>query len=222
MSTQITVDKDLVKYLEKVGYRSDPVIDQLVKETTALGSVAQMQIAPEQGQFLEIIVKISQSNKCLEIGRFTGLSTLCMAKGLPKKGSITTIDNSDEFLPIAQKYWQMAGVSNKIDSIIGAGVEVMQSFIDRQYFFDLIFIDADKNNYPNYYELSLLLLRPNGIVIIDNMLWHGDVADDTKTDKETRTIRTLNQSIQSDERVDFSLLPLSDGLSFIRKKIINS
>jgi predicted O-methyltransferase YrrM len=220
MSTQITVDKDLVKYLEKVGYRSDPVIDQLVKETAALGSVAQMQIAPEQGQFLEIIVKISQSNKCLEIGRFTGLSTLCMAKGQPETGSITTIDNSDEFLPIAQKYWQMAGVSNKIVSIIGAGAEVMQSFIDRQYFFDLIFIDADKNNYPNYYELSLPLLRPNGIVIIDNMLWHGDVADDTKTDKETRTIRTLNQSIQSDERVDFSLLPLSDGLSFIRKKII--
>jgi caffeoyl-CoA O-methyltransferase len=222
MSTQITVDQDLVKYLEKVGYRSDPVIDQLVKETATLGSVAQMQIAPEQGQFLEIIVKISQSNKCLEIGRFTGLSTLCMAKGLPETGSITTIDNSDEFLPIAQKYWQMAGVSKKIDSIIGTGVEVMQSFIDRQYFFDLIFIDADKNNYPNYYELSLLLLRPNGIVIIDNMLWHGDVADDTKTDKETRTIRTLNQSIQSDERVDFSLLPLSDGLSFIRKKIIKS
>ena len=222
MSTQITVDKDLVKYLEKVGYRSDPVIDQLVKETTALGSVAQMQIAPEQGQFLEIIVKISQSNKCLEIGRFTGLSTLCMAKGLPETGSITTIDNSDEFLPIAQKYWQMAGVSNKIVSIIGAGAEVMQSFIDRQYFFDLIFIDADKNNYPNYYELSLPLLRPNGIVIIDNMLWHGDVADDTKKDKETRTIRNLNQSIHSDERVDFSLLPLSDGLSFIRKKIIKS
>ena len=220
MSTQITIDEDLVKYLEKVGYRSDPVIDQLVKETAALGSVAQMQIAPEQGQFLEIIVKISQSNKCLEIGRFTGLSTLCMAKGLPETGSITTIDNSDEFLPIAQKYWQMAEVSNKIVSIIGAGVEVMQSFIDRQHFFDLIFIDADKNNYPNYYELSLLLLRSNGIVIIDNMLWHGDVADDTKTDKETRTIRTLNQSIQSDERVDFSLLPLSDGLSFIRKKII--
>ena len=218
MSTQIIVDQDLVKYLEKVGYRSDSVIDQLVKETAALGSVAQMQIAPEQGQFLKIIVKISQSNKCLEIGRFTGLSTLCIAKGLPKKGSITTIDNSDEFLPIAQKYWQMAGVSNKIDSIIGDGVEVMQSFIDRQYFFDLIFIDADKNNYPNYYELSLPLLRPNGIVIIDNMLWHGDVADDTKTDKQTRTIRNLNQSIQSDERVDFCLLPLSDGLSFIRKK----
>ena len=151
MSTQITVDKDLVKYLEKVGYRSDPVIDQLVKETAALGSVAQMQIAPEQGQFLEIIVKISQSNKCLEIGRFTGLSTLCMAKGLPETGSITTIDNSDEFLPIAQKYWQMAGVSNKIDSIIGAGVEVMQSFIDRQYFCAI-----GKNSS----ELSIVVIEP--------------------------------------------------------------
>ena len=218
MSTQITVDLNLVKYLEKVGYRYDPVIDQLVKETAALGSVAQMQIAPEQGQFLEMIAKISKSNKCLELGRFTGLSTLCIAKGLPKKGSITTIDNSNEFLPIAQKYWQIAGVSNKIDSIMGAGLEVMQSFIDRQYFFDLIFIDADKNNYPNYYELSLALLRSNGIIIIDNMLWHGDVADESKKDAQTNTIRDLNKKIQTDERIEFSLLPLSDGLSFIRKK----
>ena len=218
MSTQITVDRNVVKYLEKVGYRFDPVIDQLVKETAALGSVAKMQIAPEQGQFLEMIVKISKSNKCLELGRFTGLSTLCIAKGLPKKGSITTIDNSNEFLPIAQKYWQIAGVSNKIDSIMGDGLEVMQSFIDRQYFFDLIFIDADKNNYPNYYELSLTLLRPNGIIIIDNMLWHGDVADESKKDAQTNTIRDLNKKIQTDERIEFSLLPLSDGLSFIRKK----
>ena len=218
MSTQITVDQDLVKYLEKVGYRSDPVIDQLVKETAALGSVAQMQIAPEQGQFLEIIVNISQSNKCLEIGRFTGLSTLCMAKGLSKKGSVTTIDNSDEFLPIAQKYWQMAGVSNKIDSIIGAGVEVMQSFIDRQYFFDLIFIDADKNNYPHYYELALQLLPQNGIILIDNMLWHGDVANENVKDETTQTIRDLNLMVQQDQRVDYTLLPFSDGILFVTKK----
>lgn len=218
MSTQIIVDLNIVKYLEKVGYRSDSVIDQLVQETAALGSIAKMQIAPEQGQFLEMIVKISKSNKCLELGRFTGLSTLCIAKGLSKNGSITTIDNSNEFLSIAQKYWQIAGVSNKIDSIMGDGLEVMQSFIDRQYFFDLIFIDADKNNYPNYYELSLTLLRPNGIIIIDNMLWHGDVADESKIDIQTNTIRDLNKKIQTDERIEFSLLPLSDGLSFIRKK----
>ena len=218
MSTQIEINKQLVNYLQSVGYRQDPIIDTLVKETKALGEVAIMQIAPEQGQFLKIIVKIAKAKRCLEIGRFTGLSTLCMAKGLPEDGKVVAVDNSEEFLSLANKFWKQADVLDKIESIIGDGVEVMQSYIDRQYSFDLIFIDADKNNYPNYYELSLPLLRPNGIVIIDNMLWHGDVANDTKTDKETRTIRTLNQSIQSDERVDFSLLPLADGLSFIRKK----
>ena len=218
MSTQIGINEKLILYLETIGYRSDAVIDKLVSETTTLGSVAQMQIAPEQGQFLEIIVKISQSINCLEIGRFTGLSTLCIAKGLPSNGKIIAVDNSNEFLPMAKKYWKMAKVDLKIESIIGEGVEVMQSMIDRPFTFDLIFIDADKNNYLNYYELSLQLLPANGIIIIDNMLWHGDVADNSKTDALTNTIRDLNKKIQGDERVEFSLLPLSDGLSFIRKK----
>ena len=218
MSTQIEISKKLIRYLETTGYRSDKVIDQLVAETSKLGGVAQMQIAPEQGQFLEIIVKISQAKNCLEIGRFTGLSSLCIAKGLPVNGKIIAVDNSDEFLKMAEKYWKMAMVDSKIESVIGAGVEVMQSMIDRQHFFDFIFIDADKNNYPNYYELALKLLRPNGIIIIDNVLWHGDVADENKNDTQTKTIRDLNKKIQQDERIDFSLLPLSDGLSFIRKK----
>jgi predicted O-methyltransferase YrrM len=218
MSTQIGIDEKLIKYLETTGYRSNEIIDKLVAETLELGGVAQMQIAPEQGQFLEIIVKITQAKNCLEIGRFTGLSSLCIAKGLSKNGKIVAVDNSDEFLFMAQKYWKMAGVDKKIESIIGAGVDVMQSMIDRQHSFDFIFIDADKNNYPNYYELSLQLLQSNGIIIIDNMLWHGDVADKNKTDYQTNTIRDLNKKIQQDERVNFSLLPLSDGLSFIRKK----
>ena len=218
MSTQIGINEKLIQYLETIGYRSDEVIDKLVLETLTLGSVAQMQIAPEQGQFLEIIVKISQAKNCLEIGRFTGLSSLCIAKGLSENGKIVAVDNSDEFLSMAQKYWKMAGVEKKIESIIGAGTDVMQSMVDRQHSFDFIFIDADKNNYPNYYELSLQLLRPNGIIIIDNMLWHGDVVDENKTDSQTNTIRDLNKKIQQDERVNFSLLPLSDGLSFIRKK----
>ena len=218
MSTQIEISKKLIRYLETTGYRSDKVIDQLVAETSKLGGVAQMQIAPEQGQFLEIIVKISQAKNCLEIGRFTGLSSLCIAKGLPVNGKIIAVDNSDEFLKMAEKYWKMAMVDSKIESVIGAGVEVMQSMIDRQHFFDFIFIDADKNNYPNYYELALKLLRPNGIIIIDNVLWHGEVADENKNDTQTKTIRDLNKKIQQDERIDFSLLPLSDGLSFIRKK----
>jgi len=205
MSSQIKINESLLKYLQKIGYRSDPIIDKLEKETSSLGSVSQMQIAKEQGQFLEI-------------GRFTGMSTLFLARGLPSTGKIITVDNSDEFLSLAKKYWSLDSVSSKIESIIGEGVEVMQSMIDRKHIFDLIFIDADKNNYPNYYELSLNLLSSNGIIIIDNMLWHGDVANLKKNDSQTSTIRDLNKKIQNDSRVEFSLLPLSDGLSFIRKK----
>ena len=218
MSTQTEINKNLVQYLQKVGYRDDKIINDLAHETSKLGSVSQMQIAKEQGQFLEIITKISNANSCLEIGRFTGMSTLFIARGLSEKGKIITIDNSDEFLSLAKKYWDLDNVSAKIESIIGDGVEVMQSMIDRQHSFDLIFIDADKNNYPNYYELSLNLIPSNGIIIIDNMLWHGDVANENKNDSQTNTIRDLNLKIQKDNRVDFSLLPLSDGLSFIRKK----
>jgi len=218
MSTQLEINENLIKYLQDVGYRKDTVVDELESETKALGKVAKMQIAKEQGQFLEIIVKISKAKLCLEIGRFTGLSTLFMARGLPSGGKIVTVDNSEEYLPLAKKYWDKDGLTSKIESIIGAGTEVMQSLIDRQHTFDIVFIDADKNNYPNYYELSLSLISSNGIIIIDNMLWHGDVADASKNDLQTKTIRELSLKINKDERVEFSLLPLSDGLSFIRKK----
>jgi len=218
MSTQTKIDESLVKYLQNVGYRKDKIIDDLADETSKLGSVSQMQIAKEQGQFLEIITKLSKAKSCLEVGRFTGMSTLFIARGLSAEGKITTIDNSDEFLSLAKKYWDLDNMSSKIKSIIGDGVEIMQSMIDRQHSYDFIFIDADKNNYPNYYELSLSLVPSNGIIIIDNMLWHGDVANEKKNDSQTNTIRDLNTKIQNDSRVDFSLLPLSDGLSFIRKK----
>ena len=218
MSTQTKIDESLVKYLQNVGYRKDKIIDDLADETSQLGSVSQMQIAKEQGQFLEIITKLSKAKSCLEVGRFTGMSTLFIARGLSAEGKITTIDNSDEFLSLAKKYWDLDNMSSKIETIIGDGVEIMQSMIDRQHSYDFIFIDADKNNYPNYYELSLSLVPSNGIIIIDNMLWHGDVADEKKNDSQTNTIRDLNTKIQNDSRVDFSLLPLSDGLSFIRKK----
>ena len=218
MSTQTEINEALVQYLQTVGYREDKIITELENETLKLGSVSQMQIAKEQGQFLEMITKISNAKKCLEIGRFTGMSTLFLARGLPELGKIVTVDNSDEFLTLAKKYWELDNMSSKIESIIGDGVEVMQSMIDRQQSYDLIFIDADKNNYPNYYELSLNLLVSNGIIIIDNMLWHGDVADSSKSDSQTQTIRDLNLKIRDDKRVEFSLTPLSDGLSFIRKK----
>ena len=218
MSTQIEINSKVVNYLKKIGYRSDSIVDELIKETLELGSIARMQISPEQGQLLEIIVKISNAKKCLEIGRFTGLSSLFIAKGLPNEGKIFAVDNSIEYLPLAEKFWNKANVRKKIESVIGEGTDIMQSYIDRQFSFDLIFIDADKNNYPNYYELALNLIPSNGIIIIDNMLWGGDVADLSNDDIRTKTIRNLNIAIQKDQRVDYSLLPLSDGLSFIRKK----
>ena len=143
---------------------------------------------------------------------------MCIAKGLTENGKLVSIDNSDEFLSLAQKYWKLAGVDSKIESVIGDGVEVMQSMVDRQHSFDFIFIDADKSNYPHYYELSLQLIPTNGIIIIDNMLWHGDVANEAIKDTKTQTIRELNLKIQKDDRINYSLLPLSDGLSFIQKK----
>ena len=139
MSTQIEINSEVVKYLALNGYRPDSIVDELVEKTKVLGDVAIMQIAPEQGQFLEIIVKLLKVKKCLEIGRFTGLSTLCMAKGLPHDGKIISIDNSNEFLSLAKTYWEKAGVQNKIESVIGQGVDVMQSYIDRQFFFELMF-----------------------------------------------------------------------------------
>ncbi len=218
MSNQIEINNQLVSYLQKIGYRSDLIINSLVEETKSLGSVAKMQIAPEQGQLLQIIVSLLNAKHCLEIGRFTGLSTLSIARGLREDGKIISVDNSDEFLSLAKNFWKKANVINKIDSVIGNGTDVMQSFIDRQFSFDFIFIDADKNNYPNYYELSISLLRSNGVIIIDNMLWGGKVADLSAHDQQTEVIRSLNEKIQNDQRVDFSLLPLSDGLSLIRKK----
>ena len=218
MSSQIEIDKKLINYLSLRGYRKDSIIDSLVNETKNLGEVAKMQISPEQGQFLEIIVKISKSKKCLEVGRFTGLSTLFMARGLPDEGKIYAVDNSNEFLSLANKYWKLANVSKKIESVLGEGMEVMQSYIDRKFSFDLIFIDADKNNYLNYYELSLSLLSSGGVIIFDNMLWGGNVADNSINDNQTKTIRNLNEKIQKDGRVGYALLPLSDGLSFVQKK----
>ncbi len=218
MSTQIEINKSLVNYLSRVGYRPDSVVDELIKETQKLSKTPQMQIAPEQGKFLEIIVKLIKAKNCLEIGRFTGLSALSIARGLSHDGTVLTVDNSIEFQDLAEKYWEKAKMKHKIKSIIGEGTEVLQSLKDRQTFFDFIFIDADKNNYDNYYELSLNLVSSNGLIVIDNMLWGGAVADSDIADKTTESIRALNKKIHEDTRVEFSLLPIADGLSFIRKK----
>ena len=217
MSSQIQIKKNLLNYLMSYGYRKDPSIEALIKETRKLGNVSQMQISAEQGQFMELIVKLTCSKLCLEIGRFTGLSSLCIAKGLPKEGKVITIDNSEEFLPIAKKYWKKAKVNNKIQSIIGEGSDILKEFVKKKIFFDLIFIDADKYNYHKYYELSLNLLKSNGLILVDNVLWAGQVAVKNNKDKIADTIHKFNKKILNDNRVDFSLIPLADGISLIRK-----
>ena len=218
MSKQIEITEEVINYLSDLNYRPDVVIDELIRETTKLGNVSRMQIAPEQAQFLELLANLISAKNCLEIGRFTGLSTLSLARGIPENGKIIAIDNSTEYLSIAKKYWSKANVERKIESIIGHGVDVLKKLISQKIILDLIFIDADKVNYDTYYELSLQLLKSNGVIIIDNVLWGGEVADENNYDEITKTMRLLNQKIKNDDRINFVLLPQADGILLIRKK----
>ncbi len=216
MSSQIEINKNTIQYLDLFGYKNDKNINQLVNETKKLGNVSKMQISAGQGKFIEIIVKMIKPKNCLEIGRFTGLSSMCIARGLPKGGKLYAVDNSREFIDIAEKYWKIDKVKKNIISIIADGKDTMKNFLNKKILFDFIFIDADKNNYLNYYKLSIKLLNKGGVLIFDNMLWGGNVTKNTK-DKTTKTIHDLNKFILQDKRIDFSLLPIADGVSIIRK-----
>ena len=218
MSSQIEIKKNIIKYLSEFGFKKDTLIKKLIIETQKLGRVAKMQISAEQAKFLELITKLISAKKCLEVGRFTGLSSLSIARSLPKNGQIITIDNSDEFTDIAQKYWKRAKVYKKIKSINGNGIDTLNYLISKNNCFDLIFIDADKSNYPKYYELSLKLLKKNGLLLIDNVLWDGEVTNLKNGSKVSKILHLLNKKIANDKRVDFVLLPLADGISLIRKK----
>lgn len=204
------------------------VLDVSVKETavqktlrTATQSMQQsnMQIAPEQGQFMAFLVKLIGARKCLEIGVFTGYSALSVAQVLPSDGKIIACDVNQEWTDMARTYWRNAGVEKKIDLRIAPAVETLQQLLDDagQSSFDFAFIDADKANYDRYYEMTLRLLRSGGLVVIDNTLWGGDVADIRVQDEDTRAIRELNKKLLHDRRVDMTLLPVADGLTLVRK-----
>ena len=196
MSSQIEINKNTIQYLDLFGYKNDKNINQLVNETKKLGNVSKMQISAGQGKFIEIIVKMIKPKNCLEIGRFTGLSSMCIARGLPKGGKLYAVDNSREFIDIAEKYWKIDKVKKNIISIIADGKDTMKNFLNKKILFDFIFIDADKNNYLNYYKLSIKLLNKGGVLIFDNMLWGGNVTKNTK-DKTAKTIHDLNKFILS-------------------------
>jgi predicted O-methyltransferase YrrM len=215
----LNVTPALYHYMLSVSLREPTILKSLRDETNKLSS-HDMQIAPEQGQFMAFLVELIGARKTLEIGVYTGYSALAVALALPGDGQIIACDINAKTSAIAQRFWQEAGVAQKINLKLAPALETLDHLITQGAVnsFDFIFIDADKQNYLNYYQRSLSLVRPGGLILIDNVLWGGDVADSRNHSKQTEAIRQLNQTIYSDPRVSLSLLPLSDGLTLVRKR----
>lgn len=220
MSNQtISITDSIYKYLCENSLREDEVLSSLRAYTYRMQQ-RNMQISPEQGQFMQLLIKLMGAKNTIEIGVFTGYSSLCVALALPLDGKIIACDISTKYTDIAEKYWKDANVRDKIDLRIGPALDTLQKLIDKglSNTFDFSFIDADKINYDNYYEMCLQLLRPGGLIAIDNVLWSGDVADIRINDIDTESIRSLNKKLHKDSRVDISLLPIGDGLTLALKK----
>ena len=215
----IQLDDSLYTYLLSVSLREPEVLRQL-REETANHPYGGMQIAPEQGQFMALLVELIGAQRVLEIGVFTGYSSTCMALALPPGGRLMALDLSAEYTGIARRYWQLAGVANKIELRLGPALASLDRLIEdgASGSFDLAFIDADKGHYAAYYERSLRLLRPGGLLLIDNVLWGGKVADPSVEDDDTRAIRKMNRKIHTDDRVTAVLLAVADGLTLARKR----
>jgi predicted O-methyltransferase YrrM len=223
MSRSHTILTDeLSAYLREVSLREPDVLRRLREETAQSfdENTASMQISPEQGQFLAMLVRLIDARNTLEVGVFTGYSSLSVALALPDGGKVVACDLSDRYTSIARRYWGEAGVAGKIDLRLGPALATLDALIaeGRAGSFDFAFIDADKRNYANYYERALQLLRPGGLIAVDNVLWHGRVVDPRENDGDTQAIREFNRSLHTDDRIDLSMLPIGDGVTLARKK----
>lgn len=219
MSRQtLNLTNDLYDYLLKVSLREPAILKEL-RELTATRPGSNMQIAPEQGQFMALLVQLLGAKKTLDIGVFTGYSSLVVALALPPEGKVIACDCDAQATAIAQDYWQRAGVAEKVDFRLAPALETLdQLLVEGQgNTFDFAFIDADKGNYLNYYERCLQLVRSGGVIAIDNVLWSGRVIEETDQENNTQAIRTFNAAIAQDDRITLSLLPLADGLTLARK-----
>jgi predicted O-methyltransferase YrrM len=215
----LPINDDLLKYIEQVTLREPEILRRLHGETSR-HPYASMQISAEQGQFMALLIHLLSARRTLEIGVFTGYSSLAVALALPDDGRIIACDISDEWTSIARRYWREAGVERKIDLRLGPALKTLDDLIAQGQGgrFDFAFIDADKGNYSNYYERALVLVRPGGLIAVDNVLWDGKVINPKVNDADTRAIRAFNESLHHDERVWLSMLPIRDGLTLACKK----
>jgi predicted O-methyltransferase YrrM len=220
MNRTLQLTDALVGYLAGHAVREHPVLAECRAETQALGGVAVMQIGPEQGGFMAMLARLIGAKRVLEIGVFTGYSALAVALALPEDGRIIACDVSEEWTSRAKRYWAKAGQAQKIELRLGPAVATLDALLaaGESGRFDLAFIDADKTSYDDYYERALKLLRPGGLILIDNVLWSGAVADPKEASPDTMSLRRLNTKIKADERVDMVLVPVGDGVMMARKR----
>ena len=205
------------RYLVAHGTPPDAIQQALIEETAGLGGIAMMQIAPEQGAFMTLLTRAVGARRAVELGTFTGYSALAIARGLPDDGKLLCCDVSEEWTSIAGRHWDLAGVADKIELRIGPALDTLRSLPGDEVY-DLAFIDADKPNYPKYFEELLPRLRRNGVILVDNTLWSGNVVDSSTTDDGTKAIQAFNDMVAADDRVDCVMLPISDGLTLLRKR----
>ena len=215
MGADLNITKLLQDYILKYGLKLHPVQKEIINYNLSLGDIKRMQISISQCQFLHLIIKVSKIKRVLEIGTFTGLSTLSMALALPEDGEITAVDKDKNTSKKANEFFKKAKQDSKISMIVKSALEALMEIRDKKY--ELIFIDADKMNYKKYYEIALKLLDKEGLIIIDNVLWHGDVVESNIKDKITDSIRDLNNFISKDKRVEKVIVPFGDGMTICRK-----
>jgi predicted O-methyltransferase YrrM len=216
----LSIDDRIYNYLCDISIKEPELLRQLRQETAQI-EYSVMQISPEQGQFMSLLIKLMAARRAIEIGTYTGYSSICIASAMPADGKLICTDISPQWTSIAEKYWAKAGLENKIELFSQPAEQTLQMLLDdgAQRSFDFIFIDADKQNYIKYYEMGLSLLRKGGIIAVDNTLWSGAVADPENDEPGTRAIRRFNEMLKQDGRVSHSLLTIGDGLTLILKEI---
>ena len=217
MGSNIIINKEIENYINKYSLQLNKVQKDIISYNDSLGNIKRNQISISQCHFLHLIIKTSNVKKILEIGTFTGLSALTMSLAMPNDGKLITLDKNEETNKVANEFFNRAKQENRIEIINNKALDNLIEFKKKNYKFDLVFIDADKENYINYYDISLDLINSNGLIVIDNVLWHGEVIDKKKIDNLTESIRKFNIYINNDKRIENIIIPVGDGLSVCRK-----